>query len=461
MPDGRISRPFQTLFVSLAGTLLFAAIVMSFLTAGGRPSLASMQEPGDVTSVEQVSGETQDPDAQELILLEIEALEDSLAVALHNMKLGREQITFIRKELERLQEKIDLLAEEPGSYMLMERLLKLRSGLLESGLRLRVDMPMLEDPEAPELEAWRRIFPEMGEFVETRTRKEIFMIGRDVEVGLFERVRGDVVVIGGEVTVTGAVGGNVVSVGNDIHVTSTGRIEGDAVTIGGSISQDPGGTIKGDWIDTSTILPGHLFLGFRPNPFAWFMLVLTGVAFVLAATLITGLIAPRNVDRVEHQVRAGFGTSFLVGLATEVFLPVVIVLLCITIIGIPVAIILIPITLIGLMILGFTGVAKAVGRGAEHRGLKIGDSTLAMITVGVLILEALYLVGRAFGFAPGVMHPLAFLTTVMGGLVLYVAWTAGLGAALMTRFGTRTPGERREPVPPKPAPPPVGSEAGV
>jgi hypothetical protein len=157
-------------------------------------------------------------------------------------------------------------------------------------------------------------------------------------------------------------------------------------------------------------------------------------------------------------VRARFGTSFLVGLVTEVFLPVVIVLLCITIIGIPVAVILLPITMIGLLILGFTGVAKAVGRGAEQRGLKIGDSTLAMITVGVLTLEALYLVGRAFGFAPGVLHPLAFLATLMGALVLFVAWTTGLGAALMTRFGTRTPGEQREPVPPKPAPPPVGSE---
>jgi hypothetical protein len=329
---------------------------------------------------------------------------------------------------------------------------------MESSLqgRLQVTVPPIdvEMPEPPDPDYWRRYFPDMDELTETRVRNEIFMIGRDVEIGVFEKVRGDVVVIGGKVTVSGSVGGNVWAVGDDIQVTHTGRIGGDAVTLGGRIIQDPGGTVEGDWVDSSSFWPSQLV--FLPrSPFTWFMVALTGMLFVLAAALLTGLVAPRNVDRIELQVRTRFGSSFLIGLVTEVLLPVVIVLLLITIVGIPVAIILVPIMLIGLLLLGFTGVAKAVGRGAGERGLAFGKSPLATIAVGVVLLEALYFLSRALGFSTHFLDPLALAGRLLGGLVLYVAWTTGLGAALMTRFGTRTPGER---VPPKPAPPPMGSE---
>jgi len=134
------------------------------------------------------------------------------------------------------------------------------------------------------------------------------------------------------------------------------------------------------------------------------------------------------------------------------------ILLLITIIGIPVALILVPVVLIGLLLLGFTGVAKSVGKGAERRGIRVGQSHLALITMGVLLLEALYILSRALGFAPGMLTPVALAGRLLGGLLLWVAWTAGLGAAIMTRFGTRTPGEAIEAKAPKPAPPPVGGE---
>lgn len=455
-PPGARSVP-GLLFVLISGAL--------FLSIGVGPGPAAAS-PGEQARTDREHGvlpamALQEPGVvseQDLLVREIEALEDSLDLALRSLESGRARMARIREEVRRLKTDIENLEDEPGYYMLRDRLLKLQSTLLASSLRIRPEIPFPEDPNAPEAESWRRLFPEMEEFVETRTRKEIFMIGRDVEIGVFEKVRGDVVVIGGSVTVQGAVGGNVVSVGNNIRVTSTGRIEGDAVTIGGRITQEPGGTIKGDWIDTSTFWPSRLF-AFRYNPLAWFAALLTGLVFVLVATLITGLIAPSNVARIERQVRLHFGTSFLVGLVTEVLLPVLIILLLITIIGIPVAIILVPIALLGLLLLGFTGVAMAVGRGAERRGLRVGDSTLGLITVGVLIIEAIYLLGKAFGFAQGLLSPLAFFTGLLGGLILYVAWTTGLGAALMTRFGTRVPGEMPEPGPPKPAPSPVGAES--
>ena len=122
------------------------------------------------------------------------------------------------------------------------------------------------------------------------------------------------------------------------------------------------------------------------------------------------------------------------------------------------AAILVPILLIGLLLLGFTGVAKAVGQSAGQRGLRLGQSPIAAIAVGVLLLEAIYFVSQTLGFTGDFLHPLALAGRLLGGLVLFVAWTTGLGAALLTRFGTRMPGEK---VPPNPAPPPVGGDEEV
>jgi hypothetical protein len=414
-------------------------------TAGG-PGTRSQQE-----EAAQVS--------QETLLHQIETLEDSLEAARENLALGREQMNYLRRQIRRLDEELSKIEMEPGYEDIRERLLKLRRGLMESSISARIEMGPAEAPTPgmSEEDYWRRYFPEMGELGETRVRNEIFMVGRDVEVGVFEKVRGNVVVIGGRITVSGSVGGDVIAVGDDIRVTMTGRVGGDAWTVGGHIMQEPGGMIEGDWIDTSSFLPSNLFI-FRHNPVTWFAFALTGIVFVLVAALLTGLVAPRNVDRIETQVRGRFGTSFLVGLVTEIALPFVVILLLITIIGIPVALILVPVLMVGLLLLGFTGVAKSVGRGASQRGLKLGESPLAMITIGVLLLESLYILSRALGFAPGVMTPIAFAGRLLGGLVLYIAWTTGLGAAIMTRFGTRMPDEPGRRGQPKPAPPPVGGE---
>ena len=221
--------------------------------------------------------------------------------------------------------------------------------------------------------------------------------------------------------------------------------------------QDPGGTIRGEFIDLNDVWPFHW--SWRLHPFTGLIIQLTGLVFVLAVSVLVGLVVPRNVARVEDQARGRFGVSFLVGLAGLVALPVLFVLLLITIVGIPVAVILLPIALIGLFLLGFTGVAQAVGRGAEARGLQLGGSTAALTAVGVVVLSAVYILGHALNLPGGFINPLATMMRFLGWLILFAAWTTGLGAAVMTRFGTRTPGEPGGP--PKPAPPPVGAEPAV
>ncbi len=390
----------------------------------------------------------------ETIRRELAELERELEEAIATIDAGREQIDQIKKEYARVEENLKDLGDVPGRRALEAHLLDIKRGIIETTLR-RALSPMPGAREALESELWRDIFPDIEEMAGTTTRRDIFQIGESVEIGVFEKVRGDVIVIGGKVTVRGSVTGNVVVVGNDIHVKSTGKIEGDAVTIGGQIHQDAGGTVHGNFVDTHSFLPTRWI--WRGNQLAWFLLSLAGIVFLLTISVIVGLVAPSNVDRVELQARTSFGMSFLSGLLTQILLPVVFVLLCITVIGIPVAIILVPLAVIGLLFLGFTGVAKAVGHGVEQRGLRLGSSPLALIAVGVLTIELVSILGRAIGVAPGLFTPLSFAIRLAGWMILYLAWTTGLGAALLTRFGTRTPGEASEAAP-KPAPPPVGAE---
>jgi len=66
---------------------------------------------------------------------------------------------------------------------------------------------------------------------------------RNVEVGR-EETKGDLVCIGGSVTVAGKVEGDVVAIGGDIEISGT--VEGDAVAAGGRVRLRPGAVVGGD-----------------------------------------------------------------------------------------------------------------------------------------------------------------------------------------------------------------------
>jgi len=94
--------------------------------------------------------------------------------------------------------------------------------------------------------------------------------------------------------------------------------------------------------------------------------------------------------------------------------------------------------------------------------LNLGNSSLALIAVGVLTVKLVSMLGGAIGIIGDLFTPFALAIKLAGGLIVYIAWTTGLGAALMTRFGTRTPGEvvpgDAVDTPPEPVAPPAGAE---
>jgi hypothetical protein len=75
----------------------------------------------------------------------------------------------------------------------------------------------------------------------------------------------------------------------------------------------------------------------------------------------------------------------------------------------------------------------------------------------VLIAAGTFL-ARFLWLLPGPIAPIAIVVTILGFFLEYVSWTVGLGAMLLTRFGTRGLAMHEDiyvpPVPPV-VPPPV------
>jgi hypothetical protein len=306
-------------------------------------------------------------------------------------------------------------------------------------------------------------------------------IGGSVQVNENESVDGPVVAVGGSVTVDGEVRQDVVAIGGNVRLGPKARVLGDVTTVGGTIDRDPHAEIDGKvneiglggfphvHIGRGFGFPagGLLFGAFAP----WVELMGTlfrMVLFGLLASLVF-LLARNPIARIEQTVAAEPWKAGLVGVLTELlFIPVfvlTVIILAVSIIGIPLLLFVPPLAIVALLaafVFGFTGVACRVGRWAQARFGLGGESPFAQLLVGLLAIWALTILGRVISFGG---WPILFVSAallVVGFLVEYVAWTVGLGGAVMTRLGTRPAGgggPAAVPVTSAPAGPQVGGPA--
>jgi hypothetical protein len=287
--------------------------------------------------------------------------------------------------------------------------------------------------------------------------------GGNITVDEDERVRDAVVAIGGSVSVHGQVDGDVVAIGGGIHLGPKAVVNGAVTSIGGGINREDGSRVNGDVVELGiggpwTIVPWSA-VGFQRDLFSeWFRLVGTGlrIALLLLVTLLVVAVADRPVSRIAARAGDDPWVSGFVGLAAEIlFVPVLVitvVVLAISIIGIPL-LLLVPFAIVALLLgvlMGFAGVARRLGRWA------VGDGRSAISTtaVGVILIVAGAILARLLYLIPGPFWPIAMAVGATGLFLEYVAWTVGLGALLLTRFGTRPQAPAVWTQPP-PVPPPV------
>lgn len=243
------------------------------------------------------------------------------------------------------------------------------------------------------------------------------------------RVDQGVVLFGGELRVAGTIRGGLTVFGGTITLAETAVIEGDFASFGGVTHQDPGATVQGDVLGLPQPLPtlpvpvlsGPSRVPTGESPIAALLRWQLGTfALGILLALLAGvlvLLLPQHVGLVVAVAGRRPAYSFGLGLLT---------LILALLLG---GILLIACGLGLLVWLGLLGGGlmawSAMGAWLGHRLLSLlrirTPSALAETLLGVFALTVL-----------------ARLPVGVGFLVGLIFGSIGLGAVVVTRFGTRT-----------------------
>lgn len=252
-----------------------------------------------------------------------------------------------------------------------------------------------------------------------------------------------IVVIGGSAQIDGRVQDDVVVIGGGLHLGPKAVVEGNAVSVLGDITLDPGASVQGSIDEADIPWPG---ITFDPdwNTSGWW----TGLAFwgsvvrllfTMGVAVLLTLLAPGWIGTISDR---SAGASILTGLAVEVFfvpaLVVLMVALTVSIIGIPLlAAIPILLAIFGLIwVAGFTGVAVRLGRAIRHRNAALPPSVWDFL-IGYGVIIGLTVIAQFMALSLGWVSPMTWPMRSAGLVVEYVAWTIGLGAAVISLFSSR------------------------
>ena len=311
---------------------------------------------------------------------------------------------------------------------------------------------------------------------EDEIARDVISIGGSVLVK--GEVLGNAVAIGGPLHVEGTVSDTAIAVGNSVHLGSD-AVVGDVVSVGGRVRRESGAQVHGD---INEIAIGQDFrIGWWPfdwgrggsydlddfyfSPFEVVFDVFWGVVCMLIMILFASgflLVARQPFERVGRKLKEDPFQAALVGFLAQVlcgpFFVLVVLILVISIIGIPL-LILLPIAILGLLIaafMGYAAVAYRLGSWLKDRfGWHFVDNPYLALTAGVVLLQMWSLIADVTDLGHGPLWFLSIMLGVFGFIVQYVAWTAGLGAVLLTRFGTSNTWRRQAPVAAAPTGPPA------
>ena len=270
----------------------------------------------------------------------------------------------------------------------------------------------------------------------------------DVTIAVHDTLKGNLVVLDGTLRIAGVVTGSAIAINGAVVLDSSGHVFGDVVSAEHGAAIAASGRIDGELRTLDAIEP--LPTGIAPaaatgtlaslkRTAAWF-----GILIILAIGVLTN--ASDAMQRVTTALNAGFGRNVTVGLLAQMaLLPVLVticLLLCLTLLGIllvPFAIVAYVIAVLGLIVLGGLGAVQMVGKGVAGRraGQTERGMRLQSLVAGMLLLSIPWLAAAALTSSP--VASAALRTIAIG--ITWIAITAGLGAALRTRGGTRSHAE--------------------
>lgn len=262
-------------------------------------------------------------------------------------------------------------------------------------------------------------------------------------------VRGDIVVFGGTLDVAGTVQGNIASLGGSTRLRETAVIQGDVTTVGGNFDRHPSAQVRGNVVTPGgitsprgipTLPPLPSQSGpFQPaprNPFVetlgWLGRVLLTTLGVAMLGVLAMLLLPRQMNNIAAALRGHTAASTGMGALTWLvwtlamilvaIMTAILIFICIGFLGIPILIAL-PIVLGVAVLLGWLATSLALGQAIFRLFGAAGISPLLSVAMGAIVLTGLW--------------NLLQLIVCAGPILAWLATLPGLGAVVLTWFGSR------------------------
>lgn len=295
----------------------------------------------------------------------------------------------------------------------------------------------------------------------------LVVIGGTVTTDAGSIINGDMVMVGGTVSIGGKLTGDIVCVGGTGTIADTAVIEGDVISAGGWLNISPKAQVNGT---TNINTPGDFQWNFgeifkKRENFGWFNdpvnKVLTDMFQVLAMAALAALIVlifGKPAAKVADAIASSPALSWGIGLLTLLVFPVLVVVMVITLILIPAIPLVVLLLALG-FVFGYISLGYEIGRRLETASKGQWAEPISA-GIGMLVLG---LVVTAIGWIP-----------CLGWVVNFAIMLFGLGAIVLTYFGTRsypetpkTPAAPKapilpaSPVPPAPAEKIVATEAAL
>ncbi|MBV6520639.1 MAG: hypothetical protein MNPFHGCM_00757 [Gemmatimonadaceae bacterium] len=261
-----------------------------------------------------------------------------------------------------------------------------------------------------------------------------------------ERRSGPVVVAGGDLVVRGTIDGNAIAILGDVVVPAGGHVTGYAMAALGTVQAQ--GQIDGERREINTLTAGgetRTAAGSQRTTSTTDALRLSAGWLIVLLLIGIGVLvfAGAHLDGVVDTLEQNFWRSFWVGVLGGVSLVPALALLtaalAISLIGIlliPFAAVAYLLAAAGLVTLGFLAVARVTGASigsSAVRRLSARGSTLRSLMIGIVLYMGLWVIAAAFSWAPVAAELLRAIAIV----VTCIAATAGFGATLLSRAGSR------------------------
>jgi hypothetical protein len=270
----------------------------------------------------------------------------------------------------------------------------------------------------------------------------------DVTVAPTDTIRGNLVAVGGTLRVAGMVTGTAIALNGAVVIDSTGHVQGDVISAEHGAAIAANGRVDGELRTIDELAPTVVTAAAAPVADTLSSLARTAVWFGILIVLGIGVLINSGdaMQRVTSALHAGFGQNVMVGILAQMALLPVLVLICVllalTVIGIlliPFAIVAYVIGVLGLLVLGGLGAVQMIGAGVAPRRPATSErgARLQALVTGMLLFSVPWLIAAALASRPVLS---AAISTVALGIT-WLAVTAGLGATLRTRGGTRSPND--------------------